>query len=130
MSFIKSDIAENWFKNPALETASGFKVFGFWKAHHPPNTRISLVSELPKSRYHFAAMTIRKSETSSSISWIVSPTQTLQTLQKIREAQPLQTLCPKCASDDPPEDIDVRRERLARRIEAFMESRTDEEFEE
>ena len=55
-------------------------------------------------------------------------TQTLQTLQKIREAQPVATRCPHC--DDLPEDIDAFRNELARRIEAFMESRTDEEFEE
>lgn len=57
-------------------------------------------------------------------------TQTLQTLQKIRETQPLQTLCPNCASNNSPEDINERREQLARRINAFFESRRDEESQE
>ena len=57
-------------------------------------------------------------------------TQTLQTLQKIRAVQPMANTRCQCAEyDDLPEDMDAFREQLARRIEAFMESRDDEEFE-
>ncbi|AXK83559.1 hypothetical protein DW352_25355 [Pseudolabrys taiwanensis] len=57
-------------------------------------------------------------------------TQTLQTLQKIREAQPMANARCQCSEyDDLPDDLDALRDELARRIEAFMETHTDEELE-
>jgi len=57
-------------------------------------------------------------------------TQTLQTLQKIREAQPRANARCQCSEyDDLPDDLDALRDELARRIEAFMETHTDEELE-
>lgn len=56
-------------------------------------------------------------------------TQTLRKLQELRAAEPTQNQrCPHCA-DDMPEDMDAFRDELARRIDAFMESRGDEDFE-
>lgn len=60
---------------------------------------------------------------------LATMTQTLQTLQKIREANPTTNLCPRCAENGPPMDIDELRLKLAERIEAFMQSREDWEFE-
>lgn len=54
-------------------------------------------------------------------------TQTLQTLQR-RSRWPMRSVI-AASTTTSPEDIDEFRERLARRIEAFMESRDDEEFE-
>jgi len=52
-------------------------------------------------------------------------TQTLQTLQKIRETQPMANArCQCCEYDDIPADMDAFRGELARRIDAFVKSRT------
>jgi len=53
-------------------------------------------------------------------------TRTLRELNALLAQQPARP----ALDDDMPEDIDAFRERLARKIEAFMESRSDEEFEE
>jgi hypothetical protein len=52
---------------------------------------------------------------------------TLRELNALLSQHPLRSAS---EYDDIPEDIDEFRERLARRIEAFMESRSDEEFDE
>jgi len=52
--------------------------------------------------------------------------QTWQTLQRIRCTMPQSR--PNEDDDDIPKDIDAFREALARKIEAFMESRPDEDF--
>lgn len=70
-----------------------------------------------------------RSEADACTRRLATLTQVLQTLHKIREATPTTNLCPRCANEAPEMDIDELRLRLARRIEAFMESRTDEEFE-
>lgn len=53
-------------------------------------------------------------------------TQTLQSLQRMR-AGSAPALAEAEPYDDPPADIDAFREHLARKIEAFMESRGDDE---
>jgi hypothetical protein len=54
-------------------------------------------------------------------------TQTLQHLQRLRAGETLQAKGAPTDYDDMPADIDEFREALARRIEAFMESRPDED---
>lgn len=55
--------------------------------------------------------------------------QTLQTLQKVREAQRKEAeRCQHDENDDVPTDIEAFREALARRIDAFMRSREGEDF--
>lgn len=57
-------------------------------------------------------------------------TQTLQTLQKIRETQPIGNARCQCSEyDDIPEDMDAFRDELARRINAFVKSRAGENAE-
>lgn len=51
-------------------------------------------------------------------------TQTLQTLQKLREAEAKPQRCPRCEEADSPEALDRFREALARRIEGFIVART------
>ncbi len=65
-----------------------------------------------------------RAEADSCVRRLAILSQTLQTVQRVRESENGGARGYQASS---PEDLDARREALARRIEAFMESRTDEE---